>query len=98
MKTVPFTPTGCVLHKAHKPKPSRLEKHHVLPLYLAKRIGIESTETVLVCESGHTDTHVALNALLIAGAPMPSGIGTAERRLARVALMRYVNAGGSVPL
>lgn len=97
MRTVPFTPSGCVLHKSHRPTPSRLEKHHVLPLYLAKRVGASSTKTVLVCEGGHTDIHVAINAMLLR-APLPRGVGTNERKFARMGLSLFAQAGGTVPL
>ena len=97
MRTVPFTPTGCVLHKSHRPRPSRLERHHLLPLYLQKRIGVSVKDTVLMCSDGHIDTHVALNALLVQ-APAPRGVGVAERKFARKALALFVEHGGQVPL
>lgn len=99
MRTVPFTPTGCVLHKSHRPRPSRLEKHHILPLYLQNRLDLETpvTDTVLMCEGGHTDVHVALNVLLV-NAPMPKGVGAAERKFARLALRMFVDHGGTAPL
>lgn len=97
VRRVPFTTEGCVLHKVHRPRPSTLQKHHVLPKYLAARVGVKTTETVLVCGDGHADVHVALNAMLLR-APMPSGVGASERRYARLALLRYVEAGGTAPL
>ena len=97
MKTVPFTPTGCVLHKSHRPRPSRLEKHHVLPLYLQKRLDVTVKDTALMCSDGHIDTHAALNAMLVQG-PIPRGVGAAERKFARKALALFVDNGGSAPL
>lgn len=97
IRTVPFTTDGCVLHASHRPRPSRLEAHHVLPKYLAARVGAETTETVLVCSDGHNDVHIAINAMLVQG-PMPKGIGAKERKYARKALVGYVAAGGTVPL
>lgn len=97
IRTVPFTPTGCVLHRSHRPRPSRLEKHHVLPLYLQKRLGVDVNNIVLMCADGHIDVHVAINALLVQ-APNPRGIGTAERKYARLALVLFVENGGSAPL
>ena len=93
MNTVPFTPRGCVLHKSHRPKPARLEEQHVLPLYLAALIGVKSTLKVKVCSDGHTDVHIAMNAMLV-GASMPKGVGLAEKRLAMRGLDLFYEAGG----
>lgn len=100
-KKVPFAQFGCVLHRVHKPVPNRVELHHRFPLYLQAKVwqdvdpGKPATahdkERIAVCEGGHSDVHIALNAMLL-GAPKPRAIGSAERREAKVSADRYGNA------
>lgn len=101
MKTVPFTPTGCILHKSHRPKPSRLQKHHRFPLHLQKRVvtvDLAAAKALdIMCADGHSDVHVMINALLVGG-PRPRGIGAAEAAAARRAIKLFRDAGGTVPL
>jgi hypothetical protein len=97
-RRVPFKTFGCVLHRIHKPTPNRVELHHRFALYLQARVWPDvdptrpqtarDTERIPVCEGGHTDVHVAINAIL-AGAPMPKGVGRAERLEAQETIARY---------
>jgi hypothetical protein len=104
-RRVPFDKFPCVLHRTHRPRPHRAELHHRFALYLQARVWSDvdpnrpgtahDTERIPVCEGGHTDVHVAINALLI-GAPVPKGVGRAELLEARETVRRFTEAGGTV--
>lgn len=98
---VPFNLYGCVLHKTHRPRPSRVELHHRFPMYLQAKVWLDvdptkpatahDKERIPVCEGGHSDVHVTINALILGG-PIPKGVGTTERKEARDAVSRYTTA------
>lgn len=100
-RRVPYAEYGCVLHRKHRPVPSRVELHHRFPMYLQAKVWLDvdptkpatahDKERIPVCEGGHSDVHVAINALILGG-PLPKGIGTAERKEARDASARYFTA------
>lgn len=81
--------------------PSRVELHHRFPMYLQANVwdDVDPTkpatahdkERIPVCEGGHSDVHVTINALIVHG-PIPKGVGTAERKEAREAVSRYTIA------
>lgn len=97
-RTVPFAEAGCILHKTHDPVPSTSELHHTFPVYLQARVWADvdpskpatahDKERVPVCGDGHTDTHRAIDAIL-AGRPVPKGVGITERALARQGVARF---------
>lgn len=101
IRKVPFAEFGCVLHKTHKPRPSRVELHHRFPLYLQKQVWDDvdpnrpatahDKERIPVCEGGHSDVHTAINALMVGG-PIHRGIGRAELTEARETMRRVTNA------
>lgn len=105
IRRVPFAKFPCVLHRNHRPVPSRSELHHRFPLYLQAKVWPDvdpsnpatahDKERIPVCEGGHTDVHVAINAQLL-GAPLPKGVGRAEKTEAAEAVRRFRAAGGSV--
>jgi hypothetical protein len=111
-RRVPFREFPCVLHRSHKPVPSRTELHHRFPLYLQAKCwpdvdpdrptSARDKERIPVCEGGHTDVHVAINALLL-GAPLPKGVGRAEKTEAAEAVRRFrdskpIEAGRTAPV
>lgn len=103
---VPFGQFGCVLHKTHKPRPNRVELHHRFAVYLQAQVwddvipGQPGTahdkERIPVCEGGHSDIHIAVNAIF-ALAPMPKGIGHAERAEAEEMIARFNAAKAAKP-
>jgi len=102
-RTVPFKDFGCVLASAsnHRPTPAISQLHHVLPLFLLKRIpesamfsvDFDLDERVPLCSSHHLDGHIALDSML-KNKPTPPGIGRAEKALAQEAIRRFKAAGG----
>ena len=94
---VSFAVAPCTLHThTSGERPASSELHHVFPLYLQKRVGAKDPERVPVCGSGHSDVHLAIDAIL-AGKKMPRGVGISERALAKEAIRRFTkaNKGGS---
>lgn len=97
----PFAKAGCTIHKTHKPTPASSELHHIFPLYLQARVWADvdpnrpstarNKDRVAVCGTGHSDVHLAIDALL-ATKRTPRGVGRTERALADLALLRFSDA------
>ena len=85
-RAVPFVTFGCVLASKinHRPTPAISQLHHVWPLGMG---GPKDGERVPMCGTHHLDVHEAIRAL-VAGKPVPRGIGRGELALAREALSR----------
>jgi hypothetical protein len=98
LKRAPYTVVGCSIHKTHKPTPNSSELHHVFPLGLQAKVWADvdndrpstahDRDRVPLCGTGHTDVHVAIDALL-AGRAKPRGIGVTELALAKEAVRLY---------
>lgn len=96
-RTIAFGVSGCDAHRVHLPRPVLAELHHVFPKYLQARVGrvgVFDDERVALCPTGHTDVHAAIDAIL-AGRPIPRGVGRSELAIARTAIARYRAAGGA---
>jgi hypothetical protein len=101
VRRLPFGTVGCALHRRHDPDPAASELHHKFPLYLQKRVWPDvdpsrpstahDRERVPVCGTGHSDVHLAIDALM-EGAPRPIGVGRAEMAMAREAIARLDSA------
>jgi hypothetical protein len=98
IRRLPFSMVGCIVHQIHLPVPAAVELHHVFPVYLQARIWktvdpvhpstARDKERIPVCGSGHTDIHMAIDALIGKAKP-PKGVGRAELGFAREAGKRY---------
>lgn len=81
---------GCDMHGYHRPKPLRIEIHHIQPLGMAGPN--VAANKVSICPSGHFNVHRLLDDLLH-GLPMRRGGTRRERALARQGYDAWVAAG-----
>lgn len=106
--------TRCVAHNYHQPVPRYLEQHHVVPRAWqaawkpeGQTAAIWHPETVLLCRTGHGNTHYWIerfvrayrgdiaNAVAVAMEDQES-VGRAEHTIARRALETWQASGGDV--
>lgn len=71
IKSIPFSEGKCYLHSVHVPRPAELHYHHVYPLWMQKKLGLDGPgETVLVCPTGHNNIHNLIDRLLEGDIPL----------------------------
>jgi hypothetical protein len=80
----------CVLHRFHSPVTVINELHHAFPEYMQAHLWGKTLDQtkISICATGHNTLHATINALM-AGQPIPRGVGFTTRRYAKYAVDRY---------